>query len=99
MRPLLRDYVEILLYTGMRHGTEALGVCWNHVEWHTHGDKKYLRICADGKTGGRWLIAKHKAIEPLQRLHQRQKDINRVAWSELLSAGIKRPIFRFADGY
>ena len=26
-RPLVRDYVEMLLYTGMRHGTEALG-CW-----------------------------------------------------------------------
>ncbi len=25
-RPLVRDYVEMLLYTGMRHGTEALGI-------------------------------------------------------------------------
>jgi integrase len=35
MRPLLRDYVEILLYTGMRHGTEAMGICRRHIEWHT----------------------------------------------------------------
>ena len=28
MRPLLRDYVEMLLLTGMRHGTEAMGICW-----------------------------------------------------------------------
>ncbi len=26
IRPLLRDYIEMLLYTGMRHGTEAMGV-------------------------------------------------------------------------
>jgi hypothetical protein len=25
IRPLLRDYIEMLLYTGMRHGTEAMG--------------------------------------------------------------------------
>ena len=25
IRPLLRDYVEMLLYTGMRHGTEGAG--------------------------------------------------------------------------
>ena len=99
MRPLLRDYVEMLLYTGMRHGTEALGVCWNHIEWHTHEGKKYLRIWVDGKTGGRWLIAKHRAVEPLQRLHQRQKDINWIEWADLLSSGTKQPIFRFSDGY
>jgi hypothetical protein len=26
IRPLLRDYIEMLLYTGMRHGTEAMGI-------------------------------------------------------------------------
>lgn len=26
IRPLLRDYVEMFLYTGMRCGTEALGM-------------------------------------------------------------------------
>ena len=35
IRPLLRDYVEMLLYTGMRHCTEARGICWHHIEWHT----------------------------------------------------------------
>jgi len=28
MRQLLRDYVEILLYKGIRHGTKALGLSW-----------------------------------------------------------------------
>jgi integrase len=44
IRPLLRDYVEILLLTGIRHGTEAMGLCWNHLEWHEHERKKYLRL-------------------------------------------------------
>jgi hypothetical protein len=35
MRPLLRDYIEMLLLTGMRHGTEAMGISWRHLEWHT----------------------------------------------------------------
>ena len=74
-RPLLRDYIEMLLYTGMRHGTEALNICWNNIEWHTQGDKKYLRIWVDGKTGGRWLIAKHKAVDVLKRLHSRQRAV------------------------
>ena len=32
MRPLLRDYVEMLFLTGMRHGTEALGIYWRNIE-------------------------------------------------------------------
>jgi integrase len=62
IRPLLRDYVEMLLLTGMRHGTEAMGICWKHIEWHTDKGVRYLRIWVDGKTGGRWLIAKHRLL-------------------------------------
>lgn len=75
IRPLLRDYIEILLYTGMQHGTEAMGVRWRDLEWHTDKGVRYLRIWVDGKTGGRWLIAKHRAVDVLKRLHARQKDI------------------------
>ena len=72
MRHLLRDYIEMLLLTGMRHGTEALGVRWKDVCWYTQDGKRYLRIWVNGKTGGRWLIAKHAALAVLERLHARQ---------------------------
>jgi integrase len=99
MRPLLRDYVEMLLYTGMRHGTEALGICWKHIEWHTDKDIRYLRIWVDGKTGGRWLIAKHKAIDALKRLHSRQTEIKDIEFDELLKARVVHKLFTFTDGY
>lgn len=99
IRPLLRDYIEILLYTGMRHGTEAMGICWNNVEWHTHKDVRYLRIWVDGKTGGRWLIAKHAAVDVLRRLHQRQQDIQHLTFDELLSQRVTYKLFRFSNGY
>ena len=99
MRPLLRDYVEMLLYTGMRHGTEALGICWKHIEWHTDKDIRYLRIWVDGKTGGRWLIAKHKAIDALERLHSRQVEIKDIEFDELLKARVVHRLFTFTDGY
>lgn len=99
MRPLLRDYVEILLWTGIRHGTEALGLCWNNIEWHTHEGKRYLRLWVTGKTGGRWLIAKHLAAEPLQRLHQRQKDIQKINWDDLFRSSTPHKVFRFSNGY
>ena len=99
IRPLLRDYIEMLLYTGMRHGTEAMGICWNNVEWHTHKDVRYIRIWVDGKTGGRWLIAKHAAVDVLRRLHARQQDIQHLAFDELLSQRVTHKLFRFSNGY
>ena len=75
MRSLLRDYIEMLLLTGMRYGTEAMGICWRHLEWHTDKGVRYLGIWADGKTGGRWLIAKLRVVAVLERLHARQRDI------------------------
>jgi integrase len=99
MRPLLRDYVEMLLLTGMRHGTEAMGICWRHLEWHTDKGVRYLRIWVDGKTGGRWLIAKHRAVEVLQRLHARQRDICDMPFEITFSERLPHKLFRFSDGY
>ena len=58
IRPLLCDYVEMLLLTGIRHGTEAMGIRWKNIEWHTKNGVRYLRIWVDGKTGGRWMGCK-----------------------------------------
>jgi integrase len=99
IRPLLRDYVEMLLLTGMRHGTEAMGIKWRDIEWHTDKGIRYLRIWVDGKTGGRWLIAKHRAVEVLQRLHARQKDICELSFETTLQTRIPHLLFRFSDGH
>jgi integrase len=96
-RPLVRDYVEMLLYTGMRHGTEALGIRWQHISWHTDKGVRYLRIWVDGKTGGRWLIAKHAAVEVLQRLHARQSDIAAMEFEQLLTSNCSKLVFRTSD--
>lgn len=85
IRPLLRDYVEMLLLTGMRHGTEAMGIRWKNIEWHTKDGVRYLRIWVDGKTGGRWLIAKHRAVDVLKRLHANQDDIKDIAFEDLFA--------------
>lgn len=29
-----RNYVLFLANTGVRHGTEALGLCWRNIEWY-----------------------------------------------------------------
>jgi integrase len=99
IRPLVRDYVEVLLYTGIRHGTEAMNICWNNIEWHTDKDVRYVRIWVSGKTGGRWLIAKHNVLDALKRLHARQTDINSIAFDDIFVSRIKHKVFRFSNNY
>ena len=97
-RPLCCDYVEMLLLTGMRHGTEAMGLKWKHCAWHYDKGVRYLRLWVDGKTGGRWLIAKHAAVDVLRRLHSRQKDICETAFEDLFEQQIDKRVFRFSTG-
>jgi integrase len=60
---------------------------------------RYIRIWVDGKTGGRWLIAKHAAVDVLRRLHARQQDIQHLLFDELLTQRVTHKLFRFSNGY
>ncbi len=96
-RPLLCDYVEFLLLTGMRHGTESMRVHWRDCEWYEADGVRYLRVRVSGKTGERYLIAKHEALAVLQRLHGRQRDITDTPFESVLGR-TNRLLFRNAVG-
>lgn len=97
MRPLLCAYVEFLLLTGMRHGTESMGIEWRHCEWYASEGHRYIRVWVDGKTGGRWLIAKHEAEAVLIKLHSLQPDIADKP-IELVMGRDTKYLFRRPDG-
>jgi integrase len=99
MRLLLCDYIEMLLYTGMRHGTEAMGLRWCDISWHEDKGQQYLRLWVNGKTGGRFIIAKHAALPVLERLYERQIDIKSDTFHNLLRSNITNLAFRFSTGY
>ena len=84
-RQLLCDYVEVLLLTGMRHGTESRNIQWRHCEWHAADGVQYMRIYVSGKTGPRHLIGKHELVAVLQRLHSRDPVLGTVEFDSLLS--------------
>ncbi len=99
IRPLLRDYVELLLFSGMRHGTEAMNIRWRDIEWHTKDGVRYVRIRVSGKTGSRWLIAKHAAVHALQRLHARQRDVCEMSFETTLTTRVSHLLFRYSNGH
>ena len=98
MRLLLCDYVELLVLTGIRHGTEAMRIRWRHCEWHRDGSARYLRIWVSGKTGERWLIAKNEAVTVLERLCERDAACAGKTLDAVFAARIDKLVFEFSDG-
>lgn len=97
MRVLCGAYIEFLVNTGIRHGTEALPLRWKHLQWHWIGEKKYLRIWVSGKTGPRYLIAKNEVIAVLERL-MRGQDLSYATLDALIEAKLDKLIFRLTTG-
>lgn len=96
MRTLCIAYIEFLVNTGVRHGTEALRLRWKHIQWHWIGNKKYLRIWVSGKTGPRYLIAKHEVIKVFERLMRWHK-LDYTNLNGLIEARLDKAIFCLPD--
>jgi integrase len=97
IRHLLSVYIEVLVNTGIRHSTEAMPIRWRHLQWHWIGEKKYLRIWVSGKTGPRYLIAKHKVVEVLETLIVWQK-LPFETLDQVIEAKLDRLVFRLPCG-
>lgn len=98
MRELLRDYVLILVNTGMRHGTETKDMKWRDIEWIEKDKEKYLQITVTGKVGKRQLIARHSTEEYLQRIQQRQSTIAHLEFDTLLKRRLNEDVFKLRSG-
>lgn len=98
MRILCSFYIQFLVNTGIRHGTEALPLRWKHLQWHHIEEKRYLRIWVSGKTGPRYLIAKNEVLVVLEELMRWQK-LPYANLDELIEAKLDKLIFRLATGH
>ena len=97
MRTLCSYYIEFLVNTGVRHGTEALPLRWKHLQWHWIGEKKYLRIWVSGKTGPRYLIARTAVVKVLERVIKWQK-LPYSGLNAVIEAKVDAVIFRLPTG-
>jgi len=97
MRRLCRVYVEFLLGTGIRQGTESMPIRWRSLQWHWIGEQRYLRIWVSGKTGPRYLIARHFVIEALERLIKWQA-LPYTNLDAVIEAKLDRRVFVFPEG-
>ena len=97
MRTLCTYYIEFLVNTGVRHGTEALPLRWRHLQWHWIGNKRYLRIWVSGKTGPRYLIAKNAVIRVFEQIIRWHK-LPYSGLAAVIEAKLDALIFRLPTG-
>ena len=97
MQILCRCYLEFLLYTGIRQGTESMPVRWKDLQWHVIGKKRYLRIWVNGKTGPRYLIARDQLLPSLERLIKWQK-LPYKNLNQVLEANLNKLVFVMPEG-
>ena len=98
MRLLLRDYVLILANSGIRHGTEADNLKWQHVRITRERGRDVLLFYVNGKTGGREIVARNNCLSVLRRIQSRNPKINHMTLAELLNARVDFPVFALSDG-
>ena len=92
-RETLRNYVLFLANTGVRHGTEALGLTWRNIEWYECDGERYLAVSVDGKTNKRTAIARDSVENSLWRQAQLNPSIEAVDFDALISAKLDEPVF------
>ncbi len=92
-REVLRNYVLFLANTGVRHGTEALGLHWQNIEWQTSGDERYLVVNVDGKTRKRAAVARDTVEGYLDRQGKLNPRLSYDSFEELLSAHSNEFVF------
>ncbi len=92
-RETLRNYVLFLANTGVRHGTEALGLCWRNIEWYERDGERYLAVNVDGKTNKRTAIARDRVVDFLWRQAQLNSEISVAGFDALIAAKLDEPVF------
>lgn len=94
LRNLLRDYVLILANTGMRAGTEAMNLKWQHISYFQEKGKQYLELHVNGKTGQRDVIARHCVARYLDRIRMMNPDWSEGSFDEFLRRKLDVYVFR-----
>ena len=92
-REVLRNYVLFLANTGVRHGTEALGLRWRNIEWQEKGGEQYLVVNVDRKTRKRSAVARDTVEGYLDRQSKLNPAISHDSFGDLISAKSDERVF------
>ncbi len=95
LRLLLRDYVLILVNTGIRAGTEAMDLKWRNIAFFEKDGKQYLSLNVIGKTKKyREVTVRHRVARYLQRIQENNDVLKGMTFEEVIALGSDEYVFR-----
>lgn len=95
LRLLLRDYVLILVNTGIRAGTEAMNLKWKNIGFFDEGGKRYLSLNVIGKVKKyREVTVRHRVARYLQRIQERNAALKDMTFEDAIAFGSNEYVFR-----
>ena len=97
LRTVLREYVLVLANTGIRAGTEAMNLKWQHLFYFEEKGVRYLALNVNGKTGHREVIARQNTFRYLDRLRLANHEWQNGTFEEFIGAKHDAYVFRLND--
>lgn len=97
LRAVLREYVLVLANTGIRAGTEAMNLKWQHLFYFEQDKRPYLALNVNGKTGLREVIARQSTFRYLDRLRKLNPNWQDGTFEEFLDKKHDDYVFRIGD--
>lgn len=97
LRRVLREYVLVLANTGIRAGTEAMNLKWQHLFFFEEKGVRYLALNVNGKTGHREVIARQHTARYLDRLRLANPAWQKGTFEEFIAAKHDAYVFRVND--
>jgi len=98
VRNMLRNYVLILANTGIRAGTEAMNLKWQHIDFDKVDGQESLKIFIKGKTKARtiWVRAS-VADRDLVRIKDLDNELKHMTLREIIKSKVDKYVLRL-DG-
>lgn len=97
LRTILREYVLVLANTGIRAGTEAMNLKWQHLFYFEEKGVRYLAMNVNGKTGHREVIARQNTFRYLDRLRLANPEWQDGTFEDFIKAKHDAYVFRLND--
>ena len=97
LRNVLANYILILANTGIRAGTEAMNLKWQHIAIEDVKGQKMLTMYVNGKTNPRKIYVPASVAKYLNRIKEQYEDIKDLTFFELIDKKLNKYVFRIDD--
>ena len=97
LRNVLANYILILANTGIRAGTEAMNLKWQHISIEDVKGQRMVTMYVSGKANPRKIYVPASVAKYLNRIKEQHEDIKDLTFYELIDKKLNKYVFRIDD--